>query len=74
MFRFESGRKERRFLKTEKIQILYDFIDSLGKEVFSESEQYELISTLPFKLYSQKDKTLQEEGLFPNAVIQIREI
>lgn len=39
-----------------------------------ESENYELVQTFPFKLYSNKEKTLLEEGLFPNAVIQIREV
>lgn len=39
-----------------------------------ESDKYELIQPFPFKLYSDCEKTLEEEKLFPNAVLQIREI
>ena len=39
-----------------------------------ESDKYELVQTFPFKTYTNKEKSLFEEGLFPNAVIQIREI
>jgi len=75
-FRYPDGdrRVERRFYKTEKVKILYDFVDSLGKDVFNESENYDLIQTIPFKVYSNKEKTLEEEGLHPNSVIQIREL
>jgi hypothetical protein len=75
VFRYSdgSGRSQRRFLKTEKISVLYDFIDTLG-DIFLESDKYELIQTFPMKVYHDKNKTLEEEGLFPNAVLQIREI
>ena len=69
-----NRRIERRFLKTDTVDILYNFVDSLGKEIFSESEAYELVQTFPFKSYTNKQRTLGEEGLFPNAIIQIREI
>jgi hypothetical protein len=49
-------------------------VDSLGPEIFSESEKYELIQPFPFKLYNTMDNSLEKEGLYPNAVIQIREI
>lgn len=39
-----------------------------------ESDKYELIQPFPFKLYNEMDKTLEDEKLFPNAVLQIREI
>jgi len=39
-----------------------------------EGDKYELIQPFPFKLYSDFTKMLEEEKLFPNAVLQIREI
>lgn len=76
IFRYPDGarRKERRFLKTDAVKILYDFIDSLGPDVFEESDKYELIQPFPFKLYNNLERTLEAEQLFPNAVLQIREI
>jgi hypothetical protein len=68
-----SRRKERRFLKTDKIQVLYDYVDSLGTEIFDESDKYELFTPFPNKCYNEMDKTLEEEKLL-NAVLQIREI
>jgi hypothetical protein len=53
--------------------MLYDFVDSLGTDIFMESNEYELIQPFPFRLYSDKEKTLEEEKLL-NAVLQIREI
>jgi hypothetical protein len=76
MFRYPhtEQRVERRFMKTDKISSLYDFVCTLGTEIFEESGEFELITPFPFKIYSNKDKTLVEEGLFPNAVLQIREV
>jgi len=50
------------------------FITSLGPGVLTESEEFDLIIPFPFKIYNDKEKTLLEEGLFPNAVLQIREV
>ena len=78
LFRFPDGEKnvQRKFLKQDKIQVLYDYIKSLGREIFSENEHhhFSLLQTFPFKLFDdKKDKTLEEEGLFPNSVLQIKE-
>lgn len=48
-------------------------MDSLGK-ILIESDKYDLIQTLPRKVFDDKNKTLEEEGLYPNGVLQIREI
>ena len=78
MFRYPNGEKnsQRRFLKTDKIQKLYDYVKSLGREIYSESKMldFELISGFPPKnLENSKNKTLLEEGLFPSSMIQIKE-
>lgn len=76
IFRCPDGerRHERRFLKSHKIQSLYDFVDTLGKDIFEEGDSYELIQPFPYKAYVDKEKTLEEEKLFPNAVLQIKEL
>ena len=78
VFRFPDGNKnvERKFLKNDKIQLLYDFIETLGRDIYTEKENYkfELIQTFPFKKYDNYNKTLEEEGLFPNSMLQIKEI
>ena len=77
VFRYPDGSqsKERRFLKTDKVQLLYFFIESLGREIYTEDEatSFDLIQPFPFKVYNEKEKTLEEERLFPNAVLQIKE-
>lgn len=49
LFRFPDGLQniERKFLKSDKIQLLYDFVDSLGKEIYTEQEynQFILVQT-----------------------------
>ena len=76
-FRYPDGEKvkNRRFLKSHKIQNLYDYIASLGKEIYSEegNSGFSLYQPFPPKKYTNMENTLEQEGLFPNAVIQIRE-
>ena len=67
---------KRKFLKTNKISVLYDYIKSLGREIYSEDQyhSFSIIQTFPFKNFEDKlNNTLEEEGLFPNSVLQIRE-
>ena len=76
-FRYPDGekRKDRRFLKSHTIQNLYDYVMSLGREIYTEEEnnQFSLFQPFPPKKYSEMENTLEKEGLFPNAIIQIRE-
>ncbi|KAL8090678.1 hypothetical protein AgCh_039930 [Apium graveolens] len=66
LVRFPSGeRKGRRFLRTTKLQSLYDYVDSLG----CLDEGYTLFSNFPRVVYGQ-DKlslSLEEAGLHPQA-------
>ena len=77
IFRYPDGEKriERRFLKSHTIQNLYDFVTSLGKEIYTEEENntFSLYQPFPPKKYDNMKNTLEEEGLFPNAIIQIKE-
>ena len=78
-FRIPSGEKtiERRFLKTDKIDILFRFVKSKGAEIFTEpdSNDFTIISMgFPRKnLVDKKNNTLEQEGLFPNSMLQIEE-
>ena len=78
ILRYPDGVKtmERRFLKTDKINALFYFVKSKGREIFSEREynDFELIFGFPPKnLGNSKEKTLEEEGMFPNGIINIKE-
>ena len=67
---------ERRFNKNDKIENLYLFVKSQGREIFfeEESSNFDLMYGFPPKsLDNSKKNTLDEEGLFPNAYIQIKE-
>ena len=78
VFRFPDGVKriQRRFYIKDTIQDLYDFVMSLGNEIYTESSssRFSIIQTFPFKTYdNRKGNTLEMEQLFPNAVLQIKE-
>ena len=76
-FRYPDGErsKNRRFLKSNNIQNLYDFVTSLGEEIYTEKDNktFSLYQPFPQKKYENMENTLEQEGLIPNAVIQIRE-
>ncbi len=76
-FRYPDGErtKNRRFLKSYKIQNLYDYVTSLGKDIYTENQNknFSLYQPFPPKKYDNLENTLEQEGLFPNALIQIRE-
>jgi cyclin-dependent kinase regulatory subunit CKS1 len=77
VLRYPNGeqRVERRFLKTDIIQDLYNFVSSLGREIYTESENngFSIIQPFPPKQFNEMNKTLEEEGLVPNALLQIKE-
>ena len=79
LFRFPDGEKvvQRKFLKTDNVSILYLYIKSLGREIYNENEEkhFSLIQSFPFKNFDEvQNRSLEQEGLFPNAVLQIKAI
>ena len=59
-------------MKSDKISVLYDYIKSLGKDIYTEEEynNFSIIRTFPFKNFEDKlNFTLKEEGLFPNSML-----
>ena len=79
LFRFPDGEKvvQRKFLKTDIVAFLYLYIKSLGREIYDEKNEnhFSLIQSFPFKnLDEVQSNTLEQEGLFPNAMLQIKAI
>ena len=78
-FRLPDGEKilERKFLKTDKISILYDYVKSNGREIFMEPDatDFDILCSgfPPQNLENKKNSTLEKEGLYPNSILQIRE-
>ena len=79
VFRVPDGSKnmERKFLKNDKISSLYNYVKSIGREIFMEPDatDFDLLSSdfPPKNLEKIKNSTLEKEGLYPNSIIQIRE-
>ena len=77
IFKYPDGERriKRRFLKNNNIQNLYDYVNSLGKEIYTQKEKntFSLFRPFPPNKFDNMKNTLEKEGLFPLAVIQIRE-
>lgn len=74
-FRLPDGNTtERRFLNTSKVQILYDYIDTLDYIFENECSKYDLIEPFPFKSYNNLDSSLKDCGIVNNTLLQIREL
>ena len=78
-FRLPDGEKmiERRFLKSDKISVLYNYVKSIGREIFVEPDTFDfniiVMGFPPKNLDNLKDNTLEKEGLYPNSILQIEE-
>ena len=77
-FKYPNGKKyiEKEFDKTEKVISLFNFVKSLGRDIYSNqnSNTFELIHDFPPKnLMQGKNNTLIEEGLFPTSMVSIIE-
>ena len=73
---YDEKHKQRRFNKTDKIEVLYNYVKSLGREIFSKPnfQTFELIYGFPpLNFENKKNQTLEEEGLFPSSTINIIE-
>lgn len=69
LIRFPNGeRGEKSFLSTERIQAIYNYIDSLGLHGVV---NYKLISSFPRKVYGADEMfiTLKDAGLHPKATL-----
>ena len=75
--RIPSGvRLTRRFLNSDSVQIVYDFISSVGDLGFDEPDaEFSIIQPMPRKVFDQKQESLAEAGLYPRPpVLQVKEL
>ena len=77
-FKYPNGQKyqEKEFNKNENIISLFNFVESLGRDIYSNQNfnNFELIHDFPPRNLSQaKNNTLLEEGLFPSSMVSIIE-
>lgn len=66
----------RRFMKTDKVQLLYDYVQSKLDELEFEDEEnleFELVQMAPRKTLTDSERTLEEEGLYPRAALVIKD-
>jgi UBX domain len=67
-----GDRVTRRFIKTDLVLSLYDFVDSLGPEKLqleNANNGYLIMQSMPKREYSDKTVTLAEAGLHPRAML-----
>lgn len=66
---------ERGFKKQQKVSELYKFVTTKINDIFGISSKKDfLLAIYPSKVLSNKEMSIEQEKLFPRAVIQIREI
>lgn len=75
-FRYPSSKKAfRKFNKDDKIELMFDFVYSLGDDIFNELKQEKFYFSQPFpnKIieYSDKDETFLDMTLYPDALLDI---
>ena len=74
-----SGKRfQRRFLKTDSVKLLYDYVRTLEEDDLGfddPSNEFTLNQPMPRKVFEEDaSKTVDDAGLFPRALLQIQEI
>jgi len=73
IFRMADGSKiQRRFLKTEKLLVLFDYLDSLGGELTA--NDIRLSTNYPKRDLIDTDKTLEVFGLHPQCIVFVQPV
>ena len=75
-FKFQDKKELiRKFLRTDTVQSLYDFINenSNNKNGKNKKKKFFLVRPYPYQIYNNKNKTLEEAGLDQNPVLHIRD-
>jgi len=70
-FKLPCGtRHQRRFLPSDAVQVLYDYLEAFGEIEF---EHFEIATNLPKVVYSDRALTLEAAGLSPQAMLFVSE-
>lgn len=69
VFRLPDGSKlSRHFLKHSAVSSLFLFLDSQESQLAG----YELVTSFPSRSLSERDRSLEMEGLWPRALLHVR--
>jgi len=77
LIRLPNERISRKFLVTEKLQVVKDFIDTLAIRDDKKRkipEKYELISDFPRRVFTENEKTLKELNLGSNFLFTVQPV
>lgn len=74
-----SGKRfTRRFLKTDKVDVLYNYVRTLADEDLGfddHNSQFSIMQAFPKKVFDEDSgETLESLGIFPRALVQIQEV
>jgi len=73
-FRLPNGeRKQRRFRAGERVQRLYDYVLAFGDVEFDSPDAFELCTNLPKVVYADREATIADAGLAPQAMLFVQE-
>lgn len=64
----DGSRLQRRFAPESRLQIVYDFVDSQ-----KELKDYDLVTSHPRQVYSDRAQTLQQAGLQGQSLLFVEE-
>ena len=75
----DTGKRvPRRFLKSDTLSLVYDFVDHLQNEqectfdgIDGYTAKYQLVTNMPRKVYTDRAKTLEELGFFPRGGMMV---
>jgi hypothetical protein len=71
--RLPSGKRvQRRFMKHDVIQRIYDFIETLEIDDEEDRKEYVLMQAMPRVLFQDRQLTIHEAGLFPKALLHVK--
>jgi hypothetical protein len=65
----DGSRLQRRFRATDKLQAVFDWIESQPIEL----EEFEVLQNFPRKVFSDANVTLEDAGLMPQAALFVQE-
>jgi len=69
----DGSKLSRRFLRSDTLQTVMHFVQSRQPVEVEQQPQFDLVSNFPRKLFTDLSVTLQQAGLFPQALLFVSE-